>query len=148
MKDHVDKWKGIVTHSSEVLVKIKPTEPLRLAKRAVRQNRNCSDCSGNSPAKILSLLEVYTKTKEFTRLPYTGLVLELEHLKIETRLISERFTSSRKGIFFSACFFCVRFFSPFVRLAETMAAIRTRPPSCPPMSAPYMRPPSAPPLRR
>jgi hypothetical protein len=27
-----------------------------------------------------------TKTKEFTRLPYTGLVLELEHLKIETRL--------------------------------------------------------------
>ncbi len=32
-----------------------------------------------------------TKTKEFTRLPYTGLVLELEHLKIETRLISERF---------------------------------------------------------
>ncbi len=31
-----------------------------------------------------------TKTKEFTRLPYTGLVLELEHLKIETRLISER----------------------------------------------------------
>jgi hypothetical protein len=32
-----------------------------------------------------------TKTKKFTRLPYTGLVLELEHLKIETRLISERF---------------------------------------------------------
>ena len=32
-----------------------------------------------------------TKTKEFTRLPYTGLVLELEHLKIETRLINERF---------------------------------------------------------
>ena len=30
-----------------------------------------------------------TKTKEFTRLPYTGLVLELEHLKIETRLINE-----------------------------------------------------------
>jgi hypothetical protein len=32
-----------------------------------------------------------TKTKEFTRLPYTGLVLELEQLKIETRLVSERF---------------------------------------------------------
>ncbi len=32
-----------------------------------------------------------TKTKEFTCLPFTGLVLELEHLKIETRLISERF---------------------------------------------------------
>jgi hypothetical protein len=27
-----------------------------------------------------------TKTKEFTRLAYTGLVVELEHLKIETRL--------------------------------------------------------------
>jgi hypothetical protein len=27
-----------------------------------------------------------TKTKRFTRLPYTGLVLELEHLKIERRL--------------------------------------------------------------
>jgi hypothetical protein len=35
-----------------------------------------------------------TKTKEFTRLPYTGLVLELEHLKIETRLIRERFTNA------------------------------------------------------
>ena len=30
-----------------------------------------------------------TKTKEFTRLAYTGLVVELEHLKIETRLIVE-----------------------------------------------------------
>ena len=29
-----------------------------------------------------------TKTKRFT-LPYTGLVLELEHLKIETRLMDE-----------------------------------------------------------
>ena len=35
-----------------------------------------------------------TKTKEFTRLPYTGLVLELEHLKIETRLISEMSASA------------------------------------------------------
>ncbi len=32
------------------------------------------------------------KTKEFTRLAYTGLVLELEHLKIETRLIDEKST--------------------------------------------------------
>jgi hypothetical protein len=30
-------------------------------------------------------------TKEFTRLTYTELVLELEHLKIETRLITEMF---------------------------------------------------------
>ncbi len=35
-----------------------------------------------------------TKTKEFTRLPYTGLVWELEHLKIKTRLISERFANA------------------------------------------------------
>jgi len=27
-----------------------------------------------------------TKTKEFTRLTYTGLLVELEHLKIKTRL--------------------------------------------------------------
>ncbi len=32
-------------------------------------------------------------TKKFTRLPYTGLVLELEHLKIKTRLTNEKFAS-------------------------------------------------------
>ena len=32
-----------------------------------------------------------SKTKKFTRLTYTGLVVELEHLKIETRLIDEKF---------------------------------------------------------
>jgi hypothetical protein len=35
-----------------------------------------------------------TKSKEFTRLTYTRLVLELEHLKTETRLISERFANA------------------------------------------------------
>jgi hypothetical protein len=35
-----------------------------------------------------------TKSKEFTRLAYTGLVLELEHLKTETRLIGERFANA------------------------------------------------------
>ena len=35
-----------------------------------------------------------TKTKEFTRLAYTGLVVELEHLKIETRLIDEKFANA------------------------------------------------------
>ena len=35
-----------------------------------------------------------TKTKEFTCLTYTGLVVELEHLKIETRLINEKFASA------------------------------------------------------
>ena len=41
---------------------------------------------------------VQTKTKEFTirftRLTYTGLVVELEHLKIETRLIDEKFVNT------------------------------------------------------
>ena len=37
-----------------------------------------------------------TKTKEFTRLAYcdTGLVVELEHQKIETRLIDEKFANA------------------------------------------------------
>ena len=36
-----------------------------------------------------------SKTKEFTRLAYTGLVVELEHLKIKRRLIDEKFASVR-----------------------------------------------------
>ncbi len=35
-----------------------------------------------------------TKTNEFTLLVYTGLVVELEHLKIETRLIDEKFANA------------------------------------------------------
>ena len=38
----------------ESLDKIKPAESLRLAKREARKKRNCSDSSGNSPAKILA----------------------------------------------------------------------------------------------
>ncbi len=34
-----------------------------------------------------------TKTKRFTRLSYTGLVVELEHLKIKSRLTNEKFAS-------------------------------------------------------
>ena len=33
------------------------------------------------------------QTKRFTRLAHTGLVVELEHLKIKTRLINEKFPS-------------------------------------------------------
>ena len=50
--------------------------------------------------KIKSIYEcrcderLQTKTKEFTRLTYTGLVVELEHLKIKTRLINEKFASA------------------------------------------------------
>ena len=35
-----------------------------------------------------------TKTKEFTLLSYTGLVVELEHLKIKTRLIDKKFANA------------------------------------------------------
>ena len=35
-----------------------------------------------------------TKTKEFTRLVYTGLVVGLEHLKIETRLIDDEIVNA------------------------------------------------------
>ncbi len=34
-----------------------------------------------------------TKAEESTRLPYTGLIGELEHLKIKTRLIDDKFES-------------------------------------------------------
>jgi hypothetical protein len=33
------------------------------------------------------------QTKRFTRLSHTGLVVELEHLKIKTRVTNEKFTS-------------------------------------------------------
>ena len=39
-----------------------------------------------------------TKTKRFTLLSYTGLVVELEHLKIETRLIDEKFANTMGGV--------------------------------------------------
>ena len=35
-----------------------------------------------------------TKAEESTRLTYTGLIGELEHLKIKTRLIDEKFASA------------------------------------------------------
>jgi hypothetical protein len=53
MKTNVDKSMSIVTRITESLSKIKPTESIRLDKRVTRQKRNCSDSSGNSPAKIL-----------------------------------------------------------------------------------------------
>ncbi len=53
MKDRVDKSMGIVTRITEALARIKPTESLRLSKCEVHKKRNCSDSSGNSPAKIL-----------------------------------------------------------------------------------------------
>jgi hypothetical protein len=40
MKGLVDKSMGIVTHITEVLARIKPTESLRLDKREARKKRN------------------------------------------------------------------------------------------------------------
>ncbi len=37
------------------------------------------------------------KRKEFTRLSCIGLIVELEHLKIETRLIDEKFSVNAMG---------------------------------------------------
>ena len=37
---------------------------------------------------------LHTKAKEFTRLTFTGLLGRLEHLKIETRLIDEKFANA------------------------------------------------------
>ena len=54
--------------------------------------------------KIRSIYEcrcderLQTKTKEFPHLAYTGLVVELEHLKIETRLIDEKFENTKFAI--------------------------------------------------
>jgi hypothetical protein len=41
MKGRVDKSMGIVTRIAEALARIKPTEPLILAKREARKKRNC-----------------------------------------------------------------------------------------------------------
>ncbi len=41
------------------------------------------------------------ETREVTRLAYTGLAVELEHLKIETRLTIEKFASVMDEYFLS-----------------------------------------------
>jgi hypothetical protein len=44
-------------------------------------------------------MKVKTKSEESTRLSYTGLLGELEHLKIKTRLINEKFSSVMGEVF-------------------------------------------------
>jgi hypothetical protein len=53
-----------------------------------------------SMKRILKIKPIYEcrcngrlQTKRFIRLTHTGLVVELEHLKINTRLTNEKFTS-------------------------------------------------------
>ena len=56
-------------------------------KRQVNRRLMC-ECRGDERLKIKA-----TDSEGSTRLGYTGLLGELEHLKIETRLIDERFES-------------------------------------------------------
>jgi hypothetical protein len=72
MKDRVDSStpRGIVTHITEALAKIKPTDPLRLVKDAARRKRRRSDSSGNSPAKTLASRWACKKSKR-TKSSYT-----------------------------------------------------------------------------
>ena len=56
IKDRDDKSSGIEIRIADDLAKIKPTDPLILAKQAVRRNRNCSDSSGNSLARVEALV--------------------------------------------------------------------------------------------
>ena len=46
-----------------------------------------------SPFKFTEEPFFFFKDEKSTRLVYTGLIRELEHLKIKTRLINERFVS-------------------------------------------------------
>jgi hypothetical protein len=48
IKDRDDRSSGIEIRIADDLDKINPTDPLILAKQAVRRNLNCSDSSGNS----------------------------------------------------------------------------------------------------
>jgi hypothetical protein len=63
MKGRVDKSMGIVTHIAEDLVRIKPTEPVRLAKREgsqvyLQQNKKKAEAKGkNCHAKTMWSLE-------------------------------------------------------------------------------------------
>jgi hypothetical protein len=49
--------------------------------------------SNNAPLLILTNERLKPKGEESTCLAYTGLLGELEHLKIETRLINKKFPS-------------------------------------------------------
>jgi hypothetical protein len=94
-------------HDPDTMVAPLTPEPTRKAKALPNAPPTIPDCaqmvyyeSIKREPKIRGIYKcrcderLQTKTKEFTRLPYTGLVLELEHLKIETRLISERFVNA------------------------------------------------------
>ncbi len=98
-----------VIRKTTTLVRVLPTFPFRVVKNAARRKWNSPLVdpmirvvyyeSIKRELKIRCIYErrcnerLQSKTKEFTRLTYTGLVVELEHLKIETRLINEKFVN-------------------------------------------------------
>ena len=63
--------------------------PLRVARDEEKKRKKTGVCVNECRCDE----RLQTKTKEITRLGYTGLVVELEHLKIETRLIDEKFAN-------------------------------------------------------
>jgi hypothetical protein len=89
INDRHDKSRGIEILMAEVFIKINPKNCFyyyesikRELKRRLIYEYRCDE-------------RLKTKTEESTRIVDTGLVVELEHLKIKTRLIDEKFTSVR-----------------------------------------------------
>jgi hypothetical protein len=85
-------------------VKLARNEPVPIPQEILRQNTSFTFyvVYYESIKRELQIKPIYecrcderlqTKTKRFTRLSYTGLVVELEHLKIKTRLTNEKFAS-------------------------------------------------------
>jgi hypothetical protein len=81
------------------LVRVLPTFPFRVDKNAERRK-------WNSPRSVCPIYEcryderLKTKSEKSTRLSYTGLFGELEHLKIEPRLKDEMFAEQMKVIYY------------------------------------------------
>ena len=79
---------------SEERIQIDMFRPIRL------DHTNCLQVAIKTHSNSRCIYEcrcderLQTKTKEFTLLTYTGLVVELEHLKIETRLTDEKFANT------------------------------------------------------
>ncbi len=74
--------------------------PLRQSVRERRQGKELRVVYYESMKRKLKIKPIYEcrcdgrlQTKRFTRLSYTGLVVELEHVKIKSRLTNEKFES-------------------------------------------------------
>jgi hypothetical protein len=80
MKDRVDNSMGIITLIPESLTKNKPTDP-----------KIVQSCSSQETKLVRFLI---LRPKYYLHdLEYTGLLEELEYIKIKTRLIEEKFAS-------------------------------------------------------